>query len=550
MDSKLKIFICIILLFSSCTKSRQITEILTSVDSLVYYHPDSAELILDKLAGIELSEKQEADYWRLLTTSHVLQRKSTVEDSMIFSTLNYLKKHDEMDKHRINIYSLVFNHLLWKDDTAKYNKYINEATELAIQENDSVFAHIVYQQVAHDYNGKNDYETAYRYYVKASEYNSVSWTYYMAALAYSRNKNNDTLDYWMQKAINLAIEKKDTASIHHYYRNYADILIGHKDYNKALENIRNMERYDTDSFSVTPKMMADIFMQQHQLDSAQFYLDKMLDQDFGDIENKRSFGFTVKGISLFKGFVEYAKGGDYDFSKIGRFTDSIQGDQLSKMRKFEEQVMVKQKLTAQNQDLIIKKQRLQLMLLFISLVVSIVAVLIYLYIKKKKDRLIQMEEKMESIQKLMSDVSIDLKESRENSSYFKKVLLQQLGLIRFAASNPTSENQELLQRIAKITNNEIPVDSLIIWEDLYALIDSLYDNFYTKMKKAYGAVLNEKEMQLCCLLCVNFGTKEISVITQQSVRTIYQRKTLIREKLKMQQGEDLVDFIGAVNGVS
>ena len=55
----------------------------------------------------------------------------------------------------------------------------------------------------------------------------------------------------------------------------------------------------------------------------------------------------------------------------------------------------------------------------------------------------------------------------------------------------------------------------------------------------------EKEIQLCCLLCAGFSTKEISVVTQQSVRTIYQRKTDIRHKLGMDEKEDIIGNISA-----
>lgn len=40
-----------------------------------------------------------------------------------------------------------------------------------------------------------------------------------------------------------------------------------------------------------------------------------------------------------------------------------------------------------------------------------------------------------------------------------------------------------------------------------------------------------------------FSTKEISVVTQQSIPTIYQRKTNIRKKLGMDEKEDIIDFI-------
>lgn len=106
-------------------------------------------------------------------------------------------------------------------------------------------------------------------------------------------------------------------------------------------------------------------------------------------------------------------------------------------------------------------------------------------------------------------------------------------MIRLVAKQPTSQNQELLRRISGITSHELPVESLLVWEDLYPIIDRMYDNFYTKMDSRFGDVLIDKEKQLCCLLCADFSTKEISVVTQQSIPTIYQRKTNIRKKLGM-----------------
>ena len=134
----------------------------------------------------------------------------------------------------------------------------------------------------------------------------------------------------------------------------------------------------------------------------------------------------------------------------------------------------------------------------------------------------------------------------EDGQFFRKILLQQLGMIRLVAKQPTSQNQELLRRISGITSHELPVESLLVWEDLYPIIDRIYDNFYTKMDSCFGDVLIDKEKQLCCLLCADFSTKEISVVTQQGIPTIYQRKTNIRKKLGMGEKEGIVEFIGSI----
>lgn len=533
--------LCSFLLLGACTQSEKTGELLTRADSIIYSRADSAGYILDRIADNELTEKEEADYWRLRTTLHILQRKSTVEDSTIMVSLDFYKKQD-MQKELKDTYMLVLNHLFWKGDKSNYGYYMEEALKFAENTNDSLFTYNIFRSAAKDFYIKNEYRPAYNYYNKAVEYNdSDPSVFYEAGLTYCHIADNDTIDYWMQKAIALAKQQNDTSKILHYYRNYADIQMSAKKYDDALSNIRNIKRYTSNTL-IEPFMMAMIYLQKHKPDSAQYYLNKTAELHSGDDTN-RGFLATKRGLSFLRSLMDYGNGDSFNFSIIGQYTDSLRAAQKYEMIKFEEQVLAKQKLSEQNQALIIKKQQIQLLLLTILFLISVIGIVTYIYIKRKKDKISRMDEKMESLQQLLADVSDDLKKNRENSSYFKKVLLQQLGIIRLTASNPTNQNQEMFQRILKITNDEIPVDSLIVWEDLYTLIDSLYDNFYTRIQKSFGDILTEKEIQLCCLLCANFTTKEISVISQQSIRTIYQRKTTIREKLNMQQAEDIVEFI-------
>lgn len=76
------------------------------------------------------------------------------------------------------------------------------------------------------------------------------------------------------------------------------------------------------------------------------------------------------------------------------------------------------------------------------------------------------------------------------------------------ATNPTPNNQEFLSQMTRITQEDIPSDDLLVWEDLYKVIDSIYGNFYTHIFTRFGNALNERELQLCCLLKANFQRKK------------------------------------------
>ena len=138
-------------------------------------------------------------------------------------------------------------------------------------------------------------------------------------------------------------------------------------------------------------------------------------------------------------------------------------------------------------------------------------------------------------------------------------MLQQLGVIKTIAGTPTEANQQLLARLMAL--NEDTANALIDWQSIYQTIDLVYDGFYTRLVEKYGdkgqsapsgqyqstkeqrPLLNEKEIQLCCLLKADFSTKEINMLTRQSLQTIYQRKTQVRQKLGLAEGEDITTAI-------
>ena len=71
------------------------------------------------------------------------------------------------------------------------------------------------------------------------------------------------------------------------------------------------------------------------------------------------------------------------------------------------------------------------------------------------------------------------------------MLLQQLGLIRIVATNPSSDHQELLVQMGRIANKDVAVDDLLVWSDLYNTIYIVHDVFYILICHIYGIILNE-----------------------------------------------------------
>ena len=206
------------------------------------------------------------------------------------------------------------------------------------------------------------------------------------------------------------------------------------------------------------------------------------------------------------------------------------------MSDLREQVL-RQKLAKQRQTILI--------IGLVGVVLGLCLLSVYLY-RRRQRMLLEKEEEIETLRNMLA--SADKSDDKES---VRKLMLQQLGVIKTIAGTPTEANQQLLARLMAL--NEETANALIDWPSIYQTIDLVYDGFYTRLVQKYGAtdqsndpahpILNEKELQLCCLLKADFSTKEINMLTRQSLQTIYQRKTQVRQKLSLAEAEDITTAI-------
>ena len=195
------------------------------------------------------------------------------------------------------------------------------------------------------------------------------------------------------------------------------------------------------------------------------------------------------------------------------------------MSDLREQVL-RQKLAKQRQTVLIVG--------LVGVVLGLCLLSVYLY-RRRQRLLLEKEEEIETLRRFRTGAS------QPADGSVRKLMLQQLGVIKTIAGTPTEANQQLLARLMAL--NETTANALIDWPSIYQTIDLVYDGFYTRLVQKYRNVLNEKELQLCCLLKADFSTKEINMLTRQSLQTIYQRKTQVRQKLNLPEAEDITTAI-------
>ncbi|WP_435530326.1 helix-turn-helix transcriptional regulator, partial [Parabacteroides goldsteinii] len=185
----------------------------------------------------------------------------------------------------------------------------------------------------------------------------------------------------------------------------------------------------------------------------------------------------------------------------------------------------------------------------ISLVILVVFIISMIFIvlkkRKKKQDLSNAEETVDTLRKMEKEnLASSGCSDGEKDKMVKKALLMQLNITKVLSqlNEKSDKDQDFLEKFNRLFYGEQRANN-VNWEDFYMLINLLYDGFAEKLQLTYANILNEKEIQLCCLLKANMETTEIACIMGQSINTVRTRKTQIRKNIKAPDAADIVAFI-------
>lgn len=535
----LLVFICLI----SCRRMND-ARLLHLAEEQVEVDVDSIYALLSQIENpSQLSGEERLLYGWLNTYRHYKWGNSMMEDSLILPAADYYASRNDTSKTLLS-YQLKAWYWHWQKKYGRCMAAIDSGIALArsLRDTGSVVNMLGDKAAWHVYVWK-DYAKAIEVLRTALILDERMENCFSMGIVMGLDKN-DSASCYMERGIELAVQSGDTDRIVHYLRNYAQLqAYSFYDPSSAISTIRRMERYVADSVQLRmgDLVKVEVFLKEGLIDSAEYYLNRERERAVG----KRRFLTEENMVALYRALIDYTRHRTFDVLDVARYNDSVANAlsavQSTVWRKDESKEMLSQA----NLLLTVERKQAQLNLLLALLFLVLMGGGVLLYVRNRRNRLIEAEERVETLTRLLEDATKS-RSNEEDGQFFRKILLQQLGMIRLVAKQPTSQNQELLRRISGITSHELPVESLLVWDDLYLLINRIYDNFYSKMENRFGDVLTDKEKQLCCLLCADFSTKEISVVTQQSIPTIYQRKTNIRKKLGMGEKEDIVAFINGI----
>ena len=498
---------------------------------------DSALVLVEDVYSEELSEQLKARYAIVVGDAHDMRGDAMSEDALLPDAFEYYKSTEPVDSAKLLQATLLLAKYYWWNGEKEQSRAVLEKALAEYQKKSTIL--LTMNELA---SRDDDIESCNDYLKQLLELNpntdmTFLLRYNLAVTAFYLNKSEEARDILKDLSKYVKMPQDSTMYWQYVVMSHADIESECGDQHEAIR-LQKMaiEHFKGDSAitSISYASMCRYYLLLGDVGTARHCL-QMAD-DFATAEIKANM--TNAGYyKIMHILLRYVTTHKIDGKDWIMFVNSLQSSKEVSQKITEANKQANLQMTERNYKLTIENQRKQILVLCLAFACVVVVSGFVMYVRKKNRAIVEKDDELDTLRRMITE-SQSCSNERDDR-FFKKVMLQQLGVIRMAAANPTTANQELLKRMQEIADKDVAVDSMLNWPDLYKTIDFVYDRYYSHLVERFGQVLNERELQLCCLLRANFSTKEISIVTQQSVRTVYQRKTVIRQKLGVEEKGDI-----------
>ena len=528
-------------------------------EELLTVNRDSAMVILREVVRPDqLPEESKALYWFCVADIRANTMQSLSEDSMICWAAQYFRdrwlQDGEYEDYMMKAGMEEAFYWWWNEDKEKAQQVLQRqqqyAKEIAEKKGEHIWEVILLRISAelamrdYDYEHVRDYTEALVHLgdEKAIHLDEVARVYNGMAITYFYLGEYGKMEESFEKAI---AHTSDSAFVVNVVRrNYADLLgeIGQTDHAIRMHEELVAIYRKGESWLLVESLysLSRLWLNKGDKQRADRYM-REAEELFENYRVTISSPSAEAGLLAHRQVLNYALYGHYQMMPLATYNTQWQDKDYIRYRVAEAKERSMSDLREQVLRQKLAKQRQTVLLVgLVCVVLGLCLLLVYLY-RRRQRLLLEKEEEIETLRNMLASGASEHSEKQPADGDVRKLMLQQLGVIKTIAGTPTEANQQLLARLMAL--NETTANALIDWPSIYQTIDLVYDGFYTRLVQKYGNVLNEKELQLCCLLKADFSTKEINMLTRQSLQTIYQRKTQVRQKLSLAEAEDITTAI-------
>jgi len=512
---------------------------------LVYTQPQKAIFFTDKALQLSITndyENCQAEAFFIQGIIYQMQNKYKEATDKLFSSL-ILEKKLKNQFATADIYHRLGRICKITGNFDQALEYSLNSLKLAKEQNDTLMILGDYNTLGSIYKYMGDYEQAFIYYNKCIDIlenitgrdEILSGIYNNIGIVYGRLQRYQEALKFYNKSLDISIKLKDTLGFSNTYGNIAEILLKEKKLDSAyiyLKKSFNFYNTQQDKRILINLYLnfADYYYKIKNYEEALEYTNKAI-----KMAQKFDTPLYVKtGYELLKDIYiaqnNYKEALEYQ-TKYMQLNDSLFNiEKYARIAQLE--ALYKNEVKEVKQDVEKQKKRLISFGVLGVLAFSLI-ILFFIYynlrLKFKKNKLNKIKLEVEK-EKLLSELSNNNRDLTRNLIYLteKNELINDLKRkLQDLKSNLKVENKAMVQSIINemnaSTNNKI-------WEEFEVRFNNVHKDFYDRFYSNHPD-LTQNEKRLVAFLKLGMSTKEISMITKQSVHSIGVARTRLRKKL-------------------
>lgn len=539
----MKIFIVVIfiLLFSSCTKSDEVINRVLNASDLP---PTEILRQLDSLCDFsKLNERDRHNYIFLKTKARYDLKRVRRRDTMLQNSIDYFLLHNDLRKAAYLYLIMGSAYQKLKDDERAFICFL-ESENLAKKLKDNVLVFHISSSLGNLCLDDNDDDNALLHFKKMIKLfqdhpEMIKGPGGERMLEDLSNGLSCIDDYesglqLYQKLLNDVYQTRDSVSVSRILFNLAYSLVKEGLYSEAKTYIYKAQNYggNNEVRIKSQLLLTKIFYKEKELDSMELVLNEVANNpEMRNIHYRELYKYFLSELYFLKGdylrAIKYFK--EYDAITDTTYSKKMQVRMDQVKANFKRIKIQKKYLLMYNRYLIVS-----VICLSIFVILSLIAGILYYKIRKRRKQCIEAENFIERLNAISAANTAKLEKLLSNNLEFARKMAQ-------LKSISSEKNAMFLKRF-----NEIFYEggdaSKTNWEEIYFATNLLYDGFKDRLVASFPE-LNEKEVQLCCLLRAGFDTNDIAFMSEQSIYSIHKRKTSIRKKLAMEEGGDIIKFL-------
>ena len=563
--------ICLIFfvaLISCAKKVDQITEFLQLAEQCMEAQPDTALAILQRITNPEkLQGKNQADYGLLMTQALDKNYKPLESDSLIQIAIRfYENSSDKVARGKAYFY---FGRYLYLE--RKYEEALDpflKSRKLLDNTNQYKMLGLVYGYIGivnqkryiYDEALKNHKE-ALKYYNLVNDTLSVTITLRNIGRAYTLKNEIDSAYYYFTSALDM-VSGKGLISESSILHDLSIITRRTGDYEKAESLIlTSIDKMGVGEMYTRHLSLGILYFQMGKYDKAEEYLNKSLISP--KPENHSSAYSYLYKICLKKG----------DYENVVSYVekcDSIRSILINQKNWYNvlelQQKYDNEKL--KNENLQIRNNRNFMSLLGVIFILVILIIAVYYYYRNyhNKKRIEDIEQTINQNQEEIESYKMELSGYVESKADHQN----EIGELKGKITLLTNQNRDLTERLLVLGHDKVALEKTDIESSIYIvalrtllsikngtlnrklsdydinqlsdLFNFLYDGYIDRLLEKFPG-LTKHEIELCCLLKLQFTNQELCNASNATSESVRKSKTRLKSTLGVPADETLEEFL-------